>query len=426
MKCDQCGLQSDVQQAFSTQKSIGRSRHYCPDCTLKRHTRSFVFNMSLLIGSGVLIFTLNPFSRAAVIVRDISLILLFQVPLILMHELAHATVAKLTGLRVFGIVIGIGKRIWSGELFGMQWMINALPLGGITSVGARPVPHIRWKLFLVYLAGPASHLLLAFAAFLLSWSFSLSAFGHRVLGLLVFSNILLAVFNLFPRKISIMIGMQGTDGWHLMRVPFLKQDELTKLHVGYFAGEALLAYSRNDFETAKRWLEQALIVDGNSAIARNVLGVIQMAHEEYLVSRETFLQLLQTEEGKAPALHYILLNNVAYLNALLGDPSLLPEADQYSAEALKHLPWMPPVIGTRGTVLVELGQIEEGIALLTKAMSLHTDKHGKALNACHIALGEFRRGDAVTAHKYFATAQTLDPACVLLPRVKAELAGSAV
>ena len=424
MKCDRCGLQSDVEQAFSTQKRLGRPRHFCPDCTLRRQTNSFLADIILLVGAGILIFSINPNSRAALIVLDVSLIVLFMLPLILMHELAHAGVAKLTGLRVFGIVIGVGRMIWSGKLFGMQWTVNSLPIGGITAVGARPVPGIRAKLFLVYLAGPASHIVLAYFAHIISRLLPAASFGQRTLGALVFANILLALFNLFPRKLSITTGAQGTDGWHLLRVPFLKEHELTKLHVGYFAGEALLAYAENDFNKSEGWVDQALALDGNSAVARNVLGIIQMARGEYSASRETFLGLLETEDGREPALHYILLNNVAYLNTLMGDPALLPEADQYSAEALKHLPWVAPVIGTRGTVLVELGQIEEGIALLTKAMSLHPDKQGKALNACHIALGEFRRGEAAEAHKYLVTAQTLDPHCVLLPRVKAELAGS--
>lgn len=423
MNCDRCGLRSDVEQAFSTEKWLFKTRHFCPDCTLRRQTQAFLINIAMLVGAGLLIFSIDPYSRAALVVLQVSLVVLFVLPLILMHELAHAGAAKLTGLRVFGIMVGIGRTVWSGELFGMQWTFNWLPIGGVTFVGARPVPDIRSKLFLVYLAGPASHLLLAYPAHLMAGMFPAFSFAHRSLDALVLANLLMAALNLFPRKLSLMTGVQGTDGWHLLRVPFLKQTELTRLHVGYFVGEALLAYRGNDFKGARGWVDQALALDAHSAIARNVLGIILMADGEYPASRQTFLQLLETEDGKQPALRYILLNNVAYLNILMGDPALLPEADGYSAEALKHLPWVPPVIGTRGAVLIELGQVGEGVSLLKKSMSLHPDKQGKALNACHIALGEFRRGETIEAHKYLVTAQTLDPGCMLLPRVKAELSG---
>lgn len=423
MKCDRCGLQSDVEQAFSIQKRfLGAPRHFCPDCTVKRHTQSFILNIAVLGGLGSLIFVLNPSSRVALIILEIGLVVLFMAPLILIHELAHAGAAKATGLRVFGIMVGIGKTVWSGKFLGMDWIINLLPVGGITSVGARPVPNIRWKLFLVYLAGPASHIILALAAYLLLRTLPASAFGHRLLGLLVIANILLAVFNLFPRKVSITTGMQGTDGWHLLRVPFLNKGELTQRHVGYYAGEALQAYAANDFETAKKWVDQAVDLDGSSGIARNVLGIIQMARGEHHLSRETFLRLLETEDAKSPGLHYILLNNVAYLDVLLRDPSLLSEADRFSADAFKHLPWAPAVMGTRGTVLVELRQFDEGIALLRRSMSLHPDRQGKALDACHLAMSELRRGDPGAAQKYFASAKALDPNCMLIAQVEAEMA----
>jgi len=422
MKCDRCGLQSDVEQAFSREKSLlSQPRHFCPDCTVKRHTRSFIMQIVLLAGCGLLIFALNPFSRTAAVILEANLVLLSVTPLIVIHELTHAAVAKLVGLRVFGIMIGIGRTIWSGKFLGMDWVINILPVGGITSVGARPVPNIRWKLFFVYLAGPASHVLMALGFYLLLRGLPTSMFGYRLLRSLVVANILLAAINLFPRKVSIMTGMQGTDGWHLFRVPFLNEIELTKRHIGYFAAEAMQAYMENDFNAAKTWVDKALSLDGTSGIARNVLGIIQMAGGENHASRETFLQLLETEDAREPGLHYILLNNIAYLDALLRDPSLLPEADQFSAEALKHLQWVPAIMGTRGTVLVELGQLDEGIALLKKAMSLHTDKQGKALNACHLAIGELRREDPDAARKYLASAKTLDPKCFLVPHVEDEI-----
>jgi tetratricopeptide (TPR) repeat protein len=409
-----------VEEAFSRERRLlGKPRHFCPDCTVKRKARSFLWDLVIIVGCGVFIYALSPSSSTAkAVVLHMNLILLFLIPLIIIHEMTHAGVAKLVGLRVFGIMIGVGKTIWSGRLLGTDWTINALPIGGITLVGTRPVALIRPKLFLIYLAGPASHVIMAAGFFLWQQTLAISAFGYQVLMSLVLANIVLAVTNLVPFKISLTTGMQGTDGWHLLRVPFLNQGELTKRYVGYFAGEALQAYTTNDLGAARKWVDQAFSFDRNSGIARNILGILQMAGGEHQASRETFLQILETEEAKEPGLHYILLNNVAYLDALLRDAALLPEADDYSSQAFQHLPWVPAVIGTRGTVLIELGQIEDGIALLKKSMSLNVDKQGKALNACHIAVGEFRRGNPGVARKFLATAKTLDPKCFLVPYVE--------
>ena len=182
------------------------------------------------------------------------------------------------------------------------------------------------------------------------------------------------------------------------------------------------SYAANDFENAQNWVEKALALDNKSEIARNVLGIVQMARGDHQTSRETFQQLLETEAAKEPGLRYTLLNNIAYLDALLHDPTLLSEADQFSEEALKHLPWVPAVVGTRGTVLVELGKLEEGIPLLKKSMSLHTDKQGKAINACHVALAELRCGNLDEARKYLVSAKTLDPDCFLIPETETQMA----
>ncbi len=422
MKCDRCGLQSDVEQAFSAEKHLlRRTKHFCPDCAVKRQMRSFIWDIAILAGSGLVIFALHPSSRVVSIILQAYLIVLCMTPLVLIHELAHAAAANLAGLRVFGIVIGIGKTIWSGKLLDMDWIINILPIAGITGIGARPVPQIRWKLFFVYLAGPASHILMALG-FSILWLIVPSwAAVHRLFSPLVIANILLAVVSLFPQKISTLAGMQGTDGWQLLHVPFLNASDLTSRYVSYFAGEAMQCYAANDFDNAQKWVDKALALDSGSGLARNVLGVIQMACGEHQSSRGTFLQLLDTEVAKEPNLHYTLLNNIAYLDALLHDPALLPEADHFSAEALKHLPWVPAVVGTRGTVLVELGQLTEGIVLLKRSMSLHTDKQGKAINACHIAIGEYRRGNLDAACKFLTSAKTLDPKCFLIPQVEAQM-----
>jgi tetratricopeptide (TPR) repeat protein len=425
MKCNRCGLQSDVEQAFSTEKSLLlRTKHYCPDCTVRRHAFFLMTEILVFGGCGLLLYALSPASSIAVLYLNGALVVLLLPILILIHELAHAAVGKLVRLRVFGIAVGIGRTVWQGRFRDIEWAVNMVPVAGITAIGARPMPHIRGRIFLVYLAGPTSHILLALACHFAIQLLPISELAEGLLRVLIFANLFLAVVNLLPRKAAGITGAQGSDGWHLLRTPSLPEAELTKQYVSSYAADAIRAYTDHDFDKAQVWLDKALALDSGSAIARNVQGILLMARREYAVSRETFLQLIATPEGNEPGLHYILLNNVAYLNALLRDPALLPEADQLSAETVKHLPWLPAVLGTRGAVLVELGRLDEGIALLKKAMSLHVDKQGKALNACHVALGEIRRGNPVDAQKYLVTARALDPRCFLLADVEAQVTAS--
>jgi hypothetical protein len=127
-----------------------------------------------------------------------------------------------------------------------------------------------------------------------------------------------------------------------------------------------------------------------------------------------FVRILGLAELEC-TMRLLMLNNVAYADALLGEPDLLPEADEYSREALKHLAWHASVKGTRGTVLVERGQLEAGIALLKEALQEHTEPENKALNACHLAVAEQKRRDFKAAAEYWELARMLDMDCPLLP-----------
>jgi len=115
-----------------------------------------------------------------------------------------------------------------------------------------------------------------------------------------------------------------------------------------------------------------------------------------------------------------------YANALIGGGDLLKEADQYSLEALNKLLWVPSVKGTRGTVLLELGKIEEAIPLLRETMQKHENFGNKAQNACWLAIAEIRRGDRIAGQKYLEEARKFDPACFLINRVQNVLDTTAI
>ena len=114
----------------------------------------------------------------------------------------------------------------------------------------------------------------------------------------------------------------------------------------------------------------------------------------------------------------MMLNNIAYADALIGGTERLEEADRFSMEAMKNLSWMPSIKGTRGTVLLELGKHDEALPLLRQAMQTHDVLNNKAQNACWLALAEIRRGDLHAGQKYLDEARKLDSSCFLIGRTQ--------
>ncbi|HEV3203325.1 MAG TPA: hypothetical protein VGY77_03030 [Gemmataceae bacterium] len=105
---------------------------------------------------------------------------------------------------------------------------------------------------------------------------------------------------------------------------------------------------------------------------------------------------------------------------MIGGQEYLEEADRYSEEALYEEPWNPPFQGTKGSLLIEMGQPEVGIPMVQKALEFNTDPRSKAFNACYLALGELRRDNREESNRYWQFARAFDPSCLLLDRVEHE------
>jgi tetratricopeptide (TPR) repeat protein len=184
--------------------------------------------------------------------------------------------------------------------------------------------------------------------------------------------------------------------------------------------EAMESLSQHRDETAREWIPKGLALYPNNLGLLNVSGILAIRENDFALAREIFCRLLERKETKG--LHrYLILNNIAYVDALMGTPELLDEAEKYSLEALRGIAWLPNMVGTRGTVLVERGDLEQGIPLLEKAMNDSEDIASKAENACILAIAESRRAKADRARSFLNLAEKLNPQCHLLPRVRQTL-----
>jgi hypothetical protein len=75
----------------------------------------------------------------------------------------------------------------------------------------------------------------------------------------------------------------------------------------------------------------------------------------------------------------------------------------------------------RGAVLVELGRIEEGLALLRSALRHDPNARNRAHYLCLVAIGEAAAGRPAAARAALAEARTLDPGCNGIDRAGARV-----
>jgi Flp pilus assembly protein TadD len=343
---------------------------------------------------------------------------LFLAIIIPAHELGHALAGALVGLRIVLIRIGVGPRLASFRAWGVTVEINALPLGGATlgfPPRPRALPRVREWVF------ASGGLLANLALALLLRKMFGPVFGddehHPYASMASTANITVMIMNAIPMRFEGAM----TDGYHLFTIPFWSPHRIARMHI---AAEGRLAA-----EAAERG-------DVAGALARSdALAARHPGHESVAVVRGQVLHLARREEEARAAWREglaltsddqtkaLLKNNVAWVDVLLGRPEDLPEADQFSAEALAALPEQPAIRGTRGSVLVRLGQFAEAIPHLERCLTLPSTPAGQASTTAFLACALASTGRRDEGRQALERARALDPTSEVLPLAEACVAG---
>src|SRR5207302_11057413 len=119
-------------------------------------------------------------------------ILLFWIPLLVVHESGHALVAALLGWRVRRMVVGMGPRLARFRVGPVPVELRLIPVEGFVEPAPTNLRSPQSKSALIYLAGPGAELLvLVVLALILGVETLLSKTEH--LGLLAAQSLAVAV-----------------------------------------------------------------------------------------------------------------------------------------------------------------------------------------------------------------------------------------
>lgn len=361
---------------------------------------------------------------------------LFQIVTIICivpHELAHALGAHLAGWNVFYIIIGIGRTLYQKRLFGIDFILKPLPTLGLTIVAPERGKYSRLGHAAFVAAGPVVNL--AIVIFCIIWTirqagtsgiFNFPGLGTSPIfdplvekiapvSVVLISNLLILVANLWPRYVKTEFGKMRSDGLALLRVWKMSAGEIAALEASNYLHKIVQLAADKNYLAAVERCETALRDFPENPSIMNLMGVTLIHLCRYHESRDIFSKLLEKASTDKVS-KFVFMNNIAYADALIGDTSFLEEADRYSNEVVANLSWLSFAMGTRGTVLVEKGDVEEGIELLKKAFQSNDAASDRALNACYLAIAEKKRGNLDEFSRYLQIAKKLDPTCPLLEK----------
>ena len=315
-------------------------------------------------------------------------LLMYLLPLL--HELGHAVVGSLLHMRVEGIIVGGGREVLRTRFVGLSVSICVRPLQGLANVYPRGHRLLCARQFFMVLAGPAVDLSVLAVVPIMDVHFGLPSYPtstatHGISMLLyaifVFEAQFL-IYGLWPREYYRGGRKRWTDGYWLWTILFSHKT----VHIA-------LQSSTADFHCRQ----------GNFSKARDLYR--QMLHEKDL----------KTEERTH------ILDAVACLPIFYDCPQFLNEADECSMQALEISPSSLTLKGTRGSILIYLGRIAEGRALLEEVWKQSPSDVDRAICACHLALASSLEGDTNRTDKMIALGRNIDPHCRVLDKVFKEI-----
>ena len=337
------------------------------------------------------------------------------------HELGHALIGLAVGMRIFTVTLGTRGRILAArQVLGYDFVFYHILYDGSTIYTPRNLFCVRLRHFLAVLGGPIANGLLIVGAAAACQAVPAQSRLQLILMGVLFGNITILASSLFPRNLLLDNTRVPSDGLLLLTIPFMSRRSIKDWHATTYWYEALEALQRDDVQVAERWLAKGKEIYPDSLWAALVEGSILSHQHKYAEARDLHHSALSQPDLPAEFRAH-LWNNIAWQDIMLADATLLAEADRFSQQALQEAPWLPYVRGTRGSVLIDLRRVEEGVLLVKQAFRENFEPKLKALNACYLALALARQGKLPQAHDYIAAAESFDPACPLLERTAKEV-----
>ena len=158
--------------------------------------------------------------------------LFWWLPLVFLHELGHALMAKLFGWQIQRTVIGFGRIVYQGQLFGAPLELRFVPIEGFVQFNPVYGRGMRYKHALTYFAGPGIELALAACIiFIMGWdNFFLieDSYWKLAFQALAYAALAGAIINLIPMGTVTRDGETPNDGMGILVSLFSSEQSYKK------------------------------------------------------------------------------------------------------------------------------------------------------------------------------------------------------
>lgn len=353
--------------------------------------------------------------------------LLISFALIVVHEGAHWIVGKLFGIEITSVTIGHWRKLFSFTLGGVPVTFRAAPSSGFVTVGGfHSVP--AWRLAPFLGAGVCAEIVLVVLVFSqgvnLEDTTTFAGVVHTFVAVNVaWAGIWHAIVNLLPAESKIGGVSLPNDGLQILQLwtERKKRPELRKFEADTWELNDLL--QANDLPAALKHAEDLTLRYPDHPRFPIIAGTLHAEAGNLERAEQLWRNLL---EGSHSAECFAeVLDMLCCLAIYHGRIDLLPEADMWSSEALRYAPQAITVMGTRGSILMELGKIDEGMTMLRDVEKRTECPVDKTICSAYLAKGHQIKGEVDLAQKWMARAQAINADHVVVKRIAKEMSHAA-
>ena len=329
---------------------------------------------------------------------SVSLILLFWIPMLVLHEFGHALAARLLGWRVKEMVIGFGRELWRWQYGETRIRVKLVPIEGYVLPMPTSSKGMRYKSALIYAAGPGIELLLLAVTVLVLGSDYVFGGGNE-LGQVAAQSLAIAIllgagFNLLPFSTDGGV----SDGLGILSSPFMSDEaiEMRLLAADFREFGALL--DAGDTSRAVDFAQQLRSRFPQNPVVQEIYATALSASGRDEEAREFVRQRL-ADEKLDNARQLAWLNRQARIELHAAVPSALV-LDLAVQKALAIAPKDLSATATKGAALVMRGQHEAGGNLLAEVWRSNNGQVRDAELLAYLTIAAHRIGDTDATQRF--------------------------
>ena len=354
---------------------------------------------------------------------SILFLVLFWIPMLVLHEFGHALMARLLGWQVREIVIGFGRDVWQWRIGETHIRIKRAPIEGYVLPAPLGPSRMRLKSMLIYAAGPGAELLLLGTLLILfGWD---NVFNDSdeifdvALQSLAVVILIGAAFNLVPFYTDGAV----SDGMGIITSPFMSRETIELRLASFELREIRTMVNHGESAPALQSMTRLLRqYPDNRALKLQYVSVMSADHQDE-AARDVVRQLL-SESGLSDHERRERLHAQAIIELDAAEPSYLV-LDLALQKALKIAPNAADLLATKGASLVMRGQNETGGNMLADAWRRSGGGSDDARMLAYLAIAAHRCGNQ-PARDHFRSAFDLTNRSLSLRRRVESMAGQSL